>query len=50
MCWAGFQKDEVSSKMEHGTEVLKLVALHFHQQGQKEDGDNSLAIKSSSLQ
>jgi hypothetical protein len=40
----GLQKDAVSTQMEHGAEVLKATALHFHQHGSVDGGDNRLAV------
>lgn len=42
--WTGLQKQEVASQVEHGAAILKTTALHFHQHGEKKDGDNNLAI------
>jgi hypothetical protein len=42
--WAGLQKDAVSEQLEHGAEVLKDTALHFHQHGNVDGGDYRLAV------
>jgi hypothetical protein len=41
--WAGLQKDAISAQLEHGADVLKKTALHFHRQ-QMDGGDNRLVI------
>lgn len=43
--WAGLQKQELVTQMEHGAAILKLVALQFHQQVQQKGDDPRAIIK-----
>ena len=48
--WAGLQKQEVATQMEHGAAILKSVALQFHQQVQQKEDDSQAIIKTWRLQ
>jgi outer membrane lipoprotein-sorting protein len=43
--WAGLQKQEIVTRMEHGAAALKSVALHFQQQVQQEGDEPHSIIK-----
>lgn len=43
--WAGRQKQELVTKMEHGAAILKSVALRFHQQVQQKGDDSRLSSR-----